>query len=94
MVEGTEAVLQRIKIALSLKRGTFPYDKDMGLDYKEMDLTVERNLKTLETLINEAVFSVCNCKAELVNYSPDTRTAELIFGFENDARRAEVKLIG
>ncbi len=91
---GTEAVVQRIKIALSLKKGKFPYDKSMGISDAELDLSKERDVKTLEMLINEAICDIWDCKGKILSLNTESMTADMLFIFSDNTYRTEVNLVG
>ncbi|MCH5201994.1 MAG: hypothetical protein J1F17_02200 [Oscillospiraceae bacterium] len=91
---GSQAIIQRIKIALSLKKGNFIYDKDAGLEIPDLDYTKERNLKILEMLINEIVSKIGSCKAKLISLDTANMVANMLFVFKDNSYRTEVKLYG
>lgn len=93
-LSGAQAIIQRIKIALSLKKGSFIYNKDAGLEIPDLDYTKERNLKILEMLINEIVCKIGGCKAKLISLDTDDMVADMLFLFKDNSYRTEVKLYG
>lgn len=93
-LSGVEAVIQRICLALSLKKGSFPYNSEMGIDYARQDFLEERAFKSLEMLINEGVYPVWGCRVKLLSYDEETKKAELLLDFKKDIYRTEVIING
>ena len=54
-VEGFDEIFQQIEIAASFAKGSFAYDRDMGLFIDEPDFDSDNITSTLESLINEAL---------------------------------------
>jgi hypothetical protein len=93
-LKGIDAIVQRIQMALSVKKGTFPYNFDMGIDYTALDFTQEKNLKILEMLINECVYPIWDCKIKVLSFDEQSNSAEILIDFNNDMIRTEVMLNG
>lgn len=92
--------MQRIRLALSIKKGMFPYDREMGIDFTKSNFFAEecdsedRRLKKLEMLINEAVCPIFDCRVTLKSYDENENTAVIIVFFEDSSHEMEVKLFG
>ena len=89
-----EAVIQRIKIALSLKKGNFPYCKDMGVTIPDKSYSAEKDIKTLEMYINEAIYPVWGCRDKVLSFDEENMTANIRIYFCDDLYETEVKLCG
>ena len=56
-VEGFDEIIQRIEIAASFVKGSFAYDRSLGLYTDEPDFDSDNIISTLESLINEALIN-------------------------------------
>lgn len=93
-VRDVYAVLQRIETALSLKKGDFPYDKEMGVTIPCLDFSDERNLRQLEMYINEVAYTIWDCRIKLLQFNKDTRKAKLLVKLYDGEYEIEVNLFG
>ncbi len=57
IVEGFDEVIQRIEIAALINKGSFAYDRSLGLFAEEPDFDSDNIISTLESLINEALIN-------------------------------------
>ncbi|MDD6646155.1 MAG: hypothetical protein PUE67_08920 [Oscillospiraceae bacterium] len=89
-----DAVIQRIKIALSLKKGSFPYCKNMGVTIPNRTYSTEKDIKTLEMYINEAIYPIWQCRAKVLSLDEETMTAVIKIYFCDESYEREVKLCG
>jgi hypothetical protein len=55
---GFDELIQQIKIAVGIKKGTFPYDRDLGMESYGGSFTDEKAIKTIEALINESLVNL------------------------------------
>ncbi|MBR1731219.1 MAG: hypothetical protein IJ725_02155 [Ruminococcus sp.] len=54
-VSGFDEVIQRIEVAASFPKGSFAYDRNLGLFRSAPDFESDNILSTLESFINEAL---------------------------------------
>ena len=93
-VEGIDAVLQRIEIALSVDKGDFPYNREMGVYIPNLDLTQERDILNLEMYINEAIYNIYECSCKVLSVKSEKNTVKLIITANGETYEKEVKLGG
>lgn len=55
MIDGLVELVQQIQIILSLKRGSFIYDKNLGIDFSQINFENENAPKILEAMIKEGL---------------------------------------
>lgn len=65
MVSSTKQVIQQVKIALGLKRGSFIYDRKMGIELDRAMLEKENAVETLQTLIRESLIDDSKADVEV-----------------------------
>ena len=54
-VSGFDEIIQQIEIAASFVKGSFAYDRSLGLFEAKLDFNSDNIISTLESLINEAL---------------------------------------
>lgn len=54
-VSGIDEIIQRIAIAAAFKKGSFAYDRNMGLFSDTLNYDSDNILSTIESYINEAL---------------------------------------
>ena len=91
---GESAVLQRIKIAPSVRKGDFPYCKNMGVTIPDKEYSTKKDIATLEMYINEAIYPVWGCRAKVLSFDEKNMTANIRIYFCDDFYETEVKLCG
>ena len=57
IVSGFDAVVQQIEIMAAVVKGSFAYDRELGLYKGEPDFARDNIVSTLESLINEALIN-------------------------------------
>lgn len=68
-IDGMDEIIQRVLICIGIKKGSFAYAKDFGME-KPAALSTSRDLKKLETLFREAVIPVSGAYVEVVSAEP------------------------
>lgn len=56
-VSGFDEIIQRINIAASFQKGSFAYDRELGLFKSAPDFDSDNIISTLESQINEALIN-------------------------------------
>ncbi|MBQ7505142.1 MAG: hypothetical protein IJT79_07490 [Ruminococcus sp.] len=57
VVSGFDAVIQQIEILASIPKGSYAYDRELGLYRREPDFESDNIISTIESLINEALIN-------------------------------------
>lgn len=94
-VSGMDEIIQLISIAASVRKGSFAYDRNLGLFSSVPDFESENILSTLESLVNESLI----CSDVYVNVMSVRQddggyyaTVVVSDGFRE--KQAEVKIYG
>ena len=66
-ISGINEILQRILIRLSVKKGKFVYDKDLGSELYKLDINEENAEARALSLVREALSDIKNIKVKEVS---------------------------
>lgn len=94
---GAALTAQRIAVAVSLKKGSFPYDREMGIDAEAADINNavnEQGRKKLEMLINEAAASIADCRVVLNSVNTQTGAARITINYNGEEYVKDVCFYG
>lgn len=91
---GVDAMIRKIQIALSLRKGSFIYDTDMGIDWHEGLPDDETKIKTLEALINEAVYPIYDSRIRIMGYNREESRLDIMIELDGNYYRTEVSMVG
>lgn len=72
-----DSIFQKIEFCLSLNKGDFVYNKNLGAVIPDLDYTKAENLSQLEMYINQCVFKVANTRVNLVDINKEKGTITL-----------------
>lgn len=92
MIEGIDRIVQQIKIALSAKKGSFVYDRNMGAGLTEENLLAENGAKTLQTVIYEILINEPDVEVEVkeIEKRQDKIYGKIIVKDKYETRETEV----
>lgn len=68
-VSGLEELLQNVRMRLALRRGSFPYGRDLGSGLADWDGGEEHARERAEALANEALLDLPGVRAEAARIS-------------------------
>lgn len=95
IVSGFDEIIQRIIIAASFRKGSFAYDRSLGLFMSEPDFERDNTVSTVESLINEALI---NTKAYVtvnsISQNNDEYYAAITVSDGFREKETEVKIYG
>ena len=87
VIVGIEQVLQQLQIASNVEKGSFIYDRELGLEITEEIMESVNRDKTIETLLNELLIEVPNVtvtvKSVNVESSKKTVTVTVTDGYKS-----------
>lgn len=92
-VDGVDEILQRVKICCSIKKGSFLYDKELGVDYENADISSQRGLKQLEMLLNEAVIDISGVRVEITKAENQSDKIKLRLKISYKGNKYETEVI-
>ena len=84
---------QRACIAASVTKGSFLYNRSLGVDYAAITDT-DRAAEKLDMLIKEASAGISGADVAVTGADPDETTAALSVTYENETITTEVDLDG
>ncbi|MBQ0097927.1 MAG: DUF2634 domain-containing protein [Oscillospiraceae bacterium] len=80
-ITGTDEIRQRVKLACSVKKGSFVYDREFGAEVSENIFSFENAKDRLEIILNEAVVNI-----------PDIYVGVVSITDENDAYTVNIRI--
>lgn len=92
MIEGLDEIIQQIEINLSVKRGSFIYDRNMGVELTEENLLGENGEKLLCAIIYEGLINQPDIDVEVrcIEKRNEKIYAGIIVGNKIETREKEV----
>lgn len=92
-ISGFDEIIQRIKIASTIRKGSFVYDKNFGrcdFDTEEDELVCQK----LEMILKEATIGIGYDDLSVLSYDPDTKKAVVIVSCCSKTDTVEVTING
>lgn len=77
---GLDAMFQRAFICIASKKGKFVYDRQLGTDISEIDLSAEDAKDRLELVFNEALVNCSNAVAQVLEIGEKIKVKIIIDG--------------
>lgn len=93
-VYDVDSIFQRIELCLSLDKGSFIYNKDLGSTIPKIDYTVEENLAQLEMYINQCVFGIVNTRVNVLSVNKEKQTIKISLKLNHKEYIREVNVFG
>lgn len=93
-VYDVDSIFQRIEMCLSLNKGSFIYNKDLGSTIPKIDYTVEENLAQLEMYINQCVFGIVNTRVNVLSVNKEKQTIKISLKLNHKEYIREVNVFG
>lgn len=93
-VYDVNSIFQRIEMCLSLNKGSFIYNKDLGSTIPKIDYTVEENLAQLEMYINQCVFGIVNTRVNVLSVNKEKQTIKISLKLNHKEYIREVNVFG
>lgn len=77
MIEGIEQGVQQLKLACDVQKGTFVYDREMGLEVSDEIFENPNRNKTIEAMLNELLIDIPNITVSVqsLDYDSDIKKA-------------------
>ena len=94
MIRGLDEAVQRVRMAASVSRGSFRYDRELGADYGSLSADDPLFEKKLEMLIREACAGIADTEVTLESVDTAARAAELRVSRGGASTITEVDLHG
>lgn len=93
-VYDVDSIFQRIELCLSIDKGSFIYNKDLGSTIPKIDYTVEENLAQLEMYINQCVFGIVNTRVNVLSVNKEKQTIKISLKLNHKEYIREVNVFG
>ena len=93
-VYDSDSIFQRIEICLSLDKGDFIYNKNLGSTIPNLDYSTEEDLAQLEMYINQCVFNIVNARVIVLTADKDKQTIKISLKLGNKEYVREVNVYG
>lgn len=93
-VYDSDSIFQRIEICLSLNKGDFIYNKNLGSTIPKLDYSTEEDLAQLEMYINQCVFNIVNTRVIVLSADKDKQTIKIRLKLGNKEYIKEVNVYG
>lgn len=92
MIDEKDELLQRIKFCLTVEKGSFVYNKELGANLNLSNLNTKRGLKNIEAQLNEAVMGIdgVSIVLESVENGRNGHTLKLYVSYGGGDFRTEV----
>ena len=91
-VRGVDEAVQTVKNAVSMPKGRFIYEKDLGFDMSKLDPKSVTFIKEMIMLLNEVLARMTDIDVEIAGYNEETRTLELDVYRDGEKRETEVSV--
>ncbi len=93
-VSGIDEVAQRLLICAQIPKGSFVYNKELGTNLRDIDLTSDRRILTATAILNEAVFDIKGARAEVESFEKkeDKIHLKVKISYKGEERKVEVML--
>ena len=92
MIDGIQQILQQIKIALAVKKGSFIYDRNMGTELSREVILAENGAKTLQAILYEGLINVdVDMKVDYIKNDNNIIYAGI--SIENEYEKMETEVI-
>ncbi len=72
-----DELLQRVKIACTIKKGSFVYDRNFGVEISDIDFNDDMLPKKLEMIYKEATINIGYDNLKVVKVDKDNKTATI-----------------
>lgn len=73
-IDGIKEILQRVKIACTIKKGSFPFDRQLGSYAHTLNLDDDLLIQKLEMIYKEATIDIPYSKLEVVSVDKNALT--------------------
>ncbi|MEE3439045.1 MULTISPECIES: hypothetical protein [Ruminococcus] len=93
-VYDVDSIFQRIELCLSLDKGSFIYNKNLGSTIPKLDYSTEEDLAQLEMYINQCVFSIVNTRVTVLSVDKEKQTVKISLKLGNKEYVKEVNVYG
>lgn len=80
MIGGTEELLQRAYICLAVRKGSFIYDRELGSNFRDTDLSLPDAAAQLESKAREALGGIAGAEVTAASLSGDVVAVMLRLG--------------
>lgn len=93
-VSGLDEAVQRVRMVASTGRGSFPYNRLLGVDYDAF-LPAEQNpAAKLDMLIKEGIADVGGVDAEVISYDAENNSVSIKVTYRGRSAVTEVDISG
>ena len=92
MIEGLELAVQQLRFASSVEKGTFVYDRELGLCIPEDIYEKENCLKTIETMLNEILIHIPGVTVFVKSINRDQEKTTVQVVLKNDYNSIETEV--
>lgn len=93
-VYDVDSIFQRIELCLSLDKGSFIYNKNLGSTIPKFDYSTEEDLAQLEMYINQCVFNIVNTRVTVLSVDKEKKTVNISLKLGNREYVREVNVYG
>lgn len=93
-VYDVDSIFQRIELCLSLDKGSFIYNKNLGSTIPKLDYSTEEDLAQLEMYINQCVFNIVNTRVTVLSVDKEKKTVNISLKLGNKEYIREVNVCG
>lgn len=91
-IDGLDEAVQRVKMVVMTDKGTFLYDRNLGVDYDAFSDEEEDPVGKLDMLIKEAVADIGGVETKVLSY--DAATVRIKVIYNGKAAVTEVDISG
>ena len=93
-VSGIEEAVQRVRIAALTNRGSFCYDRSLGVDYDAFSAGESDPVGRLDMLIKEGCAAIAGVDVEVTAYDAQTSTVSVRVTYNGRTAVTEVDISG
>lgn len=89
-----DSIFQRIEMCLSLNKGDFIYNNNLGSIIPKLDYSKEENLAQLEMYINQCTFSIVHTRVNLIWVDTENSKLKISLTLGGNEYTREVNMFG
>ena len=93
-IDGIEEAVQRVRIAAMTDRGTFIYNRSLGIDRDAFSAIAENAAAQLDMLIREATADMDGVECEVISYDAENHNIVIKVSYRGRSAVTEVNVSG
>jgi len=93
-ISGLDEAVQRVCMTMLTERGSFPYDRSLGVDYGAFGEDYDAPAARLDMLLKEAIADVGGVEAEVLSFTEASSIARIKVTYHGSSAVTEVDISG